>query len=278
MLNQKWKMVITDLDGTLLNNKKEVSLLDMRSLFWLGENNIIRVIATGRNYFSVNSVIKSNFPIDYLIFSSGAGIIDWKKKQLLHSQHIHSNEVKAISKILLNHDVDFMIHEIIPDNHKFVYHKTKNSNLDFERRISIYKNFATELNPLTETYKNACQILAVLPNNIELFERIKEKFTDLKIIRTTSPLDGNSIWMEIFPLTVSKGHAVDWLCKNIHIHQSKTISIGNDYNDIDMLDYSAESYIVSNAPDDLKLKYKVCKSNQESPFYDVVSRHFDTIF
>jgi len=278
MLNQKWKMVITDLDGTLLNDKKEVSLLDMKSLFWLGENNIIRVIATGRNYFSVNSVIKSNFPIDYLIFSSGAGIIDWKKKQLLHAQYIHSNEVKSISKILLNHDVDFMIHEIIPDNHKFVYHKTRNSNLDFERRITIYKDFATELNPLTETYRNACQILAVLPNNIELFESIKEKFTDLKIIRTTSPLDGNSIWMEIFPETVSKGHSVDWLCKKIRIHQSKTISLGNDYNDIDMLDYSAESYIVSNAPDDLKLKYKVCKSNQESPFYDVVSRHFDTIF
>jgi len=120
MLNQKWEMVITDLDGTLFNDKKEISLLDMRSLFWLGENNIIRVIATGRNYFSVNSVLKSNFPIDYLIFSSGAGILDWKKKHLLHSQQIHSNEVRAITKILLSHDVDFMIHEIIPDNHKFV--------------------------------------------------------------------------------------------------------------------------------------------------------------
>lgn len=278
MANQKWEMVITDLDGTLFNDKKEVSLPDMRSLFWLGEKNVTRVIATGRNFFSVNSVLKSNFPIDYLIFSSGAGIYDWKKRQLLYSQYIRGSEVKEISKILIGHEIDFMIHEEIPGNHNFKYFKASKSNLDFEHRITVYNDFALQLNPSTEEYRNACQILAVLPDNIELFEEMKQKFTDLKIIRTTSPLDGKSIWMEIFPETVSKGNAVEWLCNKIKINQSKTISIGNDYNDIDMLDFTAKGYIVSNAPEDLKLKYMVCKSNQESSFYDVVSRYFDITF
>lgn len=275
MYNNKHKIVITDFDGTLLNNNREVSLTDMKSLYCLGENNIIRVIATGRNFFSINKALKSNFPIDFLIFSSGAGIYDWKNKILMHSQYLPNYEVKQITKILINNNVDFMIHETIPKNHKFLFHRTINHNPDFERRINVYKDFAIKLDPKTEEYNHACQIIAIFPNNINLFEDIQQKFNDIKIIRATSPLDGDSIWMEIFPKTVSKGHAVDWLCKKLKINRTETISIGNDYNDIDMLEYTAEKYVVSNAPDDLKERFPVCKSNQESGFTSALDLYFD---
>lgn len=274
-MDQNWQMVITDLDGTLFNNNHEVSLKDMKSLFWLGENNVVRVLATGRNFFSITKALKDNFPIDYLIFSSGAGIYNWKNKTLLHSHYLPDFEVKQISKILISHQVDFMIHEMIPENHKFVYHRSKSVNPDFESRIKIYKDFAFELDVNKDKYDHACQILAVFPNDIELFEEIQQKFKDIKIIRATSPLDGNSIWMEIFPETVSKGHGVDWLCKKLDINQSKTISLGNDYNDIDMLEYTAKKYVVSNAPEDLKERFPVCKSNQESGFTDALESFFD---
>lgn len=271
-------MVITDLDGTLFNDNREVSLTDMKSLYWLGENNILRVIATGRNFYSLSKVIKSSFPIDYLIFSSGAGIFNWKTKQILHEEFIQKNEVKEIARILIDHKVDFMIHEPIPENHKFLFHRASALNPDFDRRIEVYKDFASLLDPATNEHHNACQIIAVLPNNIELFHELKEKFTDLKIIRTTSPLDGESIWMEIFPENVSKGHAIEWLCKKLNVSPEVTISIGNDYNDLDMLEFTAHSYIVANAPEDLQKKFPVCSSNQEHAFSDVVNRYFDIGF
>ncbi|HAF28328.1 MAG TPA: hypothetical protein DCG75_04695 [Bacteroidales bacterium] len=275
MSMQEWQMVITDLDGTLFNNNHEASLTDMKSLYWLGENNIIRVIATGRNFFSVSRVLKENFPIDYLIFSSGAGVYDWKKKKLIHSQFLPNNEVEQISKILINHQIDFMIHAMIPENHKFIYFRSGNLNSDFEERIKIYKDFAIELDKSKIQYEHACQFLAVFPNDINLFDEISTKFKDIKIIRTTSPLNGDSIWMEIFPVTVSKGHAVDWLCKKLNVDSSKTISIGNDYNDIDMLEYTAKKYVVSNAPEDLKNRFPLCKSNQENGFTDALDLNFD---
>ena len=57
-MSKDWEMIITDLDGTLLNNNREVSLLDMKSLFWLGENDIPRVIATGRSFYSTKKALK----------------------------------------------------------------------------------------------------------------------------------------------------------------------------------------------------------------------------
>ena len=181
--NQNIEMVITDLDGTLLNNSREVSLNDMKSLYWLGENDIVRVIATGRNFFSLNKAIKDNFPIDYLIFSSGAGVYDWKNKTLMHSQNLPDYEVEQISRILISNKIDFMIHEIIPENHKFIYHRSENYNPDFERRINVYNDFAFELDTDTEKYDHACQILAVFPNDIKLFESIKKQFDNIKIIK-----------------------------------------------------------------------------------------------
>jgi len=278
MSNKNWNMVITDLDGTLFNDNKEVSLTDMKSLYWLGENNILRVIATGRNFYSFSKVIKPSFPIDYLIFSSGAGIYNWKSKTIIHSEYLPDFEVTQISKILIEHKVDFMIHEIIPNNHKFIYHRSGKPNPDFEKRIQVYYDFAVEMDKAIEKHSHACQIIAVFPNDLKLFDNISRKFDDIKIIRTTSPLDGESIWMEIFPKNVSKGQAIKWLCNTLKISPEKTISIGNDYNDIDMLEFTAQSYIVANAPDDLQEKFPVCSSNQEHAFSDVVGRYFDIGF
>jgi hypothetical protein len=168
-----------------------------------------------------------------------------------------------------------MIHAMIPENHKFIYFRSGNLNSDFEERIKIYKDFAIELDKSKIQYEHACQFLAVFPNDINLFDEISTKFKDIKIIRTTSPLNGDSIWMEIFPVTVSKGHAVDWLCKKLNVDSSKTISIGNDYNDIDMLEYTAKKYVVSNAPEDLKNRFPLCKSNQENGFTDALDLNFD---
>ncbi len=268
------KMIITDLDGTLFNNNQEVSLTDMESLFWLGQNDIVRVIATGRNFYSVTKVLKNNFPIDYLIFSTGAGIYDWKNRKIIYSRFLPSIDVKQISKFLIEHEADFMIHEVIPENHKFVYHQSHNVNPDFITRIKFYKGFASALNPITETYQHACQILAIFPKENGLFEEVNNRFKNVKIIRTTSPFDGKSVWMEIFPETVSKGHGINWLCKNLNINPLKTISVGNDYNDLEMLEFTPEKYVVSNAPNDLKEKFPVCGSNQESGFSDALSRHF----
>ncbi|MCG8410834.1 MAG: Cof-type HAD-IIB family hydrolase [Bacteroidales bacterium] len=274
MENIKYKMVITDLDGTLLNNNREVSLNDMKSLYWLGDNEVIRVIATGRNFYSTTKVLKSNFPIDYLIFSSGAGIFDWKKQRLLYSQELPKSEVESIVRVLTENNVDFMIHEPVPNNHQFIYSKNNHNNPDFDRRINVYKEFATEYNSYSQC-NSASQLLVVFPNDIDLFNQLKNQFSNIKIIRTTSPLDGDSIWMEIFPKTVSKGQGIDWLCNRLNIKQTETISVGNDYNDIDMLEYTAEKYVVSNAPKDLKERFPVCKSNQNNGFTSAVDLFFD---
>ena len=130
-------MVITDLDGTLLNDAQKVNKKDNETLQRLQESDIVRVIATGRNYFSVTRVLSPSFPFDYLIFSSGAGILNWHTKKLIYSSYLVKEKVAEIARFFIDHKVDFMIHEVIPNNHKFVYHDSGSHNPDFERRFNL---------------------------------------------------------------------------------------------------------------------------------------------
>ena len=112
MALSKLKMVVTDLDGTLLNPQHQISDKDFRSLKLLGENKIYRVIATGRSIYSLNRVIPADFPIDYLIFSSGSGILNWNTKKILHAQSLNSNEVVIIANFLTKMNTFLTVFEV----------------------------------------------------------------------------------------------------------------------------------------------------------------------
>jgi hypothetical protein len=272
MDNKDIQMVITDLDGTLFNDQQEVDQENIDTLQALTEKNIIRVVATGRNLYSALNRLDENFPIDYMIFSSGAGIYHWKKKKLIHSDYLPRDKVEHIANLLVEYNIDFMVHEMIPENHKFVYYRSNKDNPDFERRFQIYKDFAEPLDPLKETYQHSCQVIAITRDKEDLYTILNHKIQGVKIIRATSPLDGESIWIEIFPEGVSKGHGVDWLCRYTGVDPSKTLGIGNDYNDLDLLNFTALSYVVDNSPDELKNFYPTCRSNQQCGFSDAVKQ------
>ncbi|MGQ9616749.1 MAG: HAD-IIB family hydrolase [Spirochaetota bacterium] len=272
MLNRG--IVITDLDGTLLYKGKPISDKVIKILVTLGEKGIIRVIATGRSLYSARTVLPEDFPIDFLIFSSGAGIIDWKTGRLLVKQGLRAEEVKRALNLLLELKVDFMIHDPIPENHRFKYYGEGKNNPDFFRRISIYRDFATPGNPSRPWFQQACQFVAIEPpvQNKNLYQRLKTELAPLKVIRTTSPIDGQSTWIEVFPQGVSKAKGAEYICSLHNIPLEATLAIGNDYNDIDLLSWAATSYVVENAPEELKRRFPGVSSEKESGFIESVER------
>jgi len=275
-MGDRIKIVISDLDGTLLPAQGEVSDCDFQILSSLEEEGIVRVIATGRNLYSALSVLADDFPIDYLIFASGAGIFDWKKRELIFSQHLDSNVVFEISSELIKLKTDFMILDPIPNNHQFAYYRSGKSNPDFDRRLSLYKPFANPIGHAEDTRRDACQLLVILSNCVNGFNELKAEFENVNIIRATSPLDHESIWMEIFPLHISKAYGAEWLCQHLNIDSKLSMVIGNDYNDLDLLEWGKYPFVVANAPKELKESYENTKSVDESGFSIAIKKIFNS--
>lgn len=274
---KKCKIVFTDLDGTLLRHDKTMSDEDIAVLEELGEKKIVRVLATGRSLFSLSRIFEDDFShFDYIIFSCGVGIMNWNTKEILCSHFLSKYEITRAREALELHNIDYMIHKPVPDNHKFHYQKFSAENHDFDRRFSYYKNCGSPIPSEGINLEKASQVIAVIPEDVEKYEIIRKLLPDLKVIRTTSPIDHKSLWIEIFPKNVSKGHAAEWLCTHLDISREETFGIGNDYNDLDLLDWTAHSYVVENAPDELKNRFKSTASNQCSGFSKVIKEIFLT--
>ncbi len=263
------KLVATDLDGTLLRDDKTISPEDLDMLVRLGRKNICRVVATGRNMEKVKEVIPEDVPFDYVAFSSGAGIYDCGEKRLLYSQNIPKDTVNRIIRVLIVKKLNFFVFRAVPMNYCCWFYRGESVCNEFERYYGSHYAFAEELPAIGRIDSDACQFLVIFKQAdefIELKEELEKGFGDIKILRASSPLQTGYVWMEIFHYKVSKGNAIRFLCEYLNIGHRATLGIGNDYNDLELLDFTSFSYLVKNGPEELKLRYLEAPSNEESAF------------
>lgn len=267
-------LFVCDFDGTLLRSDRSFSHADLKALNQLDALGIVKVIATGRSIYSLNTISISELPVDFIIFSSGAGIVQHPDGDIIRKVSLEAHEVNRAIAILQAEGLDFMVQRPIPDNHVFGYFESTPANEDFKRRIELYSRFAFPLDELIDGFGPATQLIAILtPGDSQpVLDDIRKKLPDFNIIQTTSPLDGRSLWIEIFPPNVSKSHAVAWLTAEFGLDSTQTLSIGNDYNDLDLLEWTANSFVVENAPDDIKDRFPVVASHDDSGVAEAVQR------
>ncbi len=266
-------MVVTDLDGTLLDSRHAIGAVDRRTLEELGERGVLRVAATGRSLYSALSVLPPDTPLDYLCHSSGAGIVRWSDQQPVRVVDMPADSARALVRELVERELDFMLHFALPDNHHFYAHRTPRENADFDRRARRFAAFANLLTfPLPEARPMSHAVVIDPPPGPGRYAEVVLALPGFQVIRSTSPLDGASTWIEIFPLGVNKAAAAAWLWQAGSAPQRSSLAIGNDYNDVALLDWADTSFVVSNAPAELRARYATVSSNDDAGFSEAVRR------
>ena len=181
-------MVVTDLDGTLLDSKGRLSAANREALDLLGRRGVVRVVATGRNLHSALQAMPPDTPIDYLVFGSGAGTLRWSTRELLHAEHLEDDCALEAAARLMALGLDFMLHAAVPDNHRFWYHRATADNADFERRVHRYRDFCAPW-PAAAPAGPFSQLLAVqAPGARTGHADLVAALEPLNVVRTTSPL------------------------------------------------------------------------------------------
>lgn len=266
----KIQLVATDLDGTFLKDNKSISEKNIRSLHLLGIKNILRVAATGRNLQKVKDVIPKDISFDYIVFSSGAGIYDWKNKKHIYFQNVSENPANALIQYLKPKKLNFNVFWPVPENHKYWFYKADKNCPEFEKHFSFNRSFAQELKNGSVVDSEVSQFLVIMKENMAIFNQLKEEIEgvseELRVVRTSSPITKGYLWLEVFHQSVSKGNGVKHICDRHKIKYQQTLGVGNDYNDIDLLNFTEHSFITENAPQELRENYKNVPSNENDGF------------
>jgi len=273
------RAVFTDLDGTLLGSDQQLSPANRGVLEALGQQGILRVVVTGRSLFSCRRVLDGSFPIDLLVTSSGAGIFLFPNCELLFDQALTEPEVCESIEALNALKLDFMVHDPVPDNHRFRWYQHTAHNPDFAHRLTLYQGHHRPIEELDKFGGTSTQLVAVsLPgDNGGALAHLKQKLSELTVIRTTSPLDHQSTWYEIFPRNVSKSSAAAGVCSEFNLDSNKVFAIGNDYNDLDLLRWCTRSRVVANAPTELTSEFEIVASHDDDGFAQAVVEWLDSL-
>lgn len=269
-------LLFTDLDGTLIQKGSGLQKPDEFFLKAIGKAGWMRIIVTGRSLDSFHRVFPDlkKLPIDYVVFSSGAGIIETASDKLIRTVNLTPYALEKILEVINQEQLDYMLHDPAPQNTPFHWWSTGRHNPDFHRRIELYQSVCTPLSTKPDTwYKPAAQVIVISPLEEfhERHERLTDKLRDFTVIRTTSPLDGRSVWHEIYPSIVSKGQVCEWLKQNLGVNKHPSLAIGNDYNDWDMLTWADSAYVVPDAPEELHREFlQISNKNNLPPVASVI--------
>jgi hypothetical protein len=270
-------LFVTDLDGTLLRSDRTLAEAEAAALERLRARRIVRAVATGRSQYSFNTIPVARLPVDFVIFSTGAGVADHPGGRVLRGVSLAPGELAAACEVLERLGLDFMVHRAVPESHVFAFRARSRANPDFERRIALYRQVAFPLDGDIADFGPAAQLVAIVPRESgeEALAAARRALAEFTVVRTTSPLDGRSIWIEVFPAAVSKSRTAAWLAAQLGIPAQRTFSVGNDYNDVDLLNWTHTGYVVANAPDELRRRFAGVGSNDAGGVSEAIGRWLD---
>lgn len=265
------RMLVTDLDGTLAGPGGVLSGEAHRLFTFLGREGVLRVVATGRSLHSARQVIPADFPLDYLIFATGTGVLDWRTQEVLLAHALEAPVVGLLTRELRDRGLDFMVHFPVPDNHLFRFHQSASPREDFLRRLERHRAFATPLNGAPE---RASQFLTVCDEGRghDLQKNLAARHTRLHVCLATSPLDHRSHWVEIFDEKASKSLSSAWIAARESVEAKAVLAVGNDYNDLDLLRWAGTACVVGNAPEALRRDFPCVASHDRDGVSEAVRK------
>lgn len=265
----KYKMIACDLDGTLLGSGGRLSSENIMAISVLNKMGVHFVPCTGRTLSAVKEFY-SNPDIRYVIYSTGAGILDKQGEIVIKNGLPYEAKRKPLS-ILSSYDVFLYIHA---DGNCYTDKRLKGRGLEYNLSLpfsTAVDNFAIdefERNFLKMEVEN---VYVYFKNETDREKRYMELLSvDGIVVIEPWPND-----FEIFNSKASKGEAIKQLAGMLGIDISEVISIGDSANDISALKAAGLGIAVSNGNDRVKdVADVVGCSNDEHVAKYVIERYF----
>ena len=257
-----YKLIVTDMDGTLLGDNHEVTENNKIALKEALDSGIYVTVATGRMYSSAKSHIEflnSKMPI---IACNGALIKDSRNDEVIFSNMINKEICIKILDILEKYNVYYQYYS----EELLMCKKRKNNKEDemrLERLIKSGINLVSLKNLMDYIMsEEILKIIIVEENDISILDKITKELKLIEGIEITKSWFNN---IEIMAKGSSKGNAVKFISEYLNIDKSDIIAFGDNYNDISMFQYVGTGVAMGNADEYVKSKadYVTSKNSED---------------
>lgn len=267
----KYKMITCDLDGTLFGSNSHVSDENNKAIKEFNKKGIPFVPCTGRTLCEIREVA-DNPDIRYVIYSSGAAILDKKNGECINFCLPDEAKEKLV-RILSEYDVYQFLHA---DGNSYIDGRLKGKESDYrlnDTLCGMAKNYATPLDDIKKAViEMQVECVCVFFKNEEDRDKCRAEFEDDDRFLITEPWERN---IELFYIKAGKENAIRELAGRLDIDMDDVISIGDSSNDADALRAAGLGIAVSNGTEEVKkIANDVACSNDEHIAEYVLKKYF----
>lgn len=262
------RLVAIDIDGTLLDPHFQVSQRNLAALRSAHQSGMRILLATGRRHdFALPVAQELGIPV-WLISSNGALVrsssgetfcddflpVTTARKVIEHMDEFRPNAVVTFDR--QGHDCLILEQEHTLNRSISRWIEKNSAHILYVSRL---EDALTE-DPIQAMYCGDIQRMKAAQDRL----READFLAEISILRTQYDYRDLCI-LDILNRDCSKGHALRRLAEHYGIPREQIMAIGDNFNDLEMLEYAGLPVIMANASEELKQNgWQITASNAES--------------
>ncbi|WP_290033185.1 Cof-type HAD-IIB family hydrolase [Ligilactobacillus cholophilus] len=241
------KLIATDIDGTLVNDERKITSFTRKVLKQARAKGVYVVLCTGRPVSGIQNYIEQlelNTTDDFAITFNGAQI-----------QNIGTNEVIARNEISipdcielanLSHQLGIKAQIVTADSDLYVFDQDISR---YSVKDAFYTNMELHYREISQLSVKATKFMwADEPNKIsKTIKQIPQEIKSKYYIVRSEPF-----FLEFTSPQATKGHAVIELAQKLGIKQNEIMTVGDENNDLTMLEAVKHSVAMGNGNEKVK--------------------------
>lgn len=257
----KIKLVMSDLDDTLLYKGEIASEDNIVAIEKLIDNKIMFVPTTGRYFKGIPEYFRNHKDIEFVVSSNGSLITNIKTNEVIMRKGIDKQLLYEVIKtvnddlfrIMVTYDGGITIDERLYNNIHF-------KNNEFYK--NLIKN-AKVVDDILKYINETDDFIKKIDLGFEDFSVRDRLYEELQSIKELAIVSSHPSNIEITSSEASKGNALLFLQNYLNIDNSEIFAIGDNDNDISMLSNAGVSVSVNNASEHVKSHSDYTTSNVE---------------
>lgn len=257
-----YSIIALDLDGTLTNSEKNITLRTFDALMKAQREGVRLVLASGRPTFGIAALANQLQLADYggyVLSYNGGRIIDWCEKTVIFSQVVDQKLVPILYDFA--EKVQLPIVTYLPE--AILASKNEGEYLAEEARINgmpvvVAQNFVEE----------AMQIAGgstkfLIPGEPELLIQLESKMKaalseQMEVFRSAP------FFLELPPKGIDKAQSLQRLLTHLGLERESLMAFGDGFNDLSMIQFAGQGVAMANAVEEVKsIADFVTTSNEE---------------
>ena len=245
----KYKLLVIDVDGTLLNDQKQITPHTKSALLKAQQMGVHVVLASGRptgGILPLAQELELNNYGGYVISYNGAQIIEMQTGNLLFEKRINPELIPYLDKKAKKNGFTiftYLENSLITDcaDDPYVQQEANLNNMNI-RQVTNFPN-AIDFKP--------CKCMLASDNEAELVGL--ENHWKKKLAGVADVFRSEDYFLEVVPPTIDKGNTLALLMEMLKLTREEVIAIGDGIADVPMLQLAGLGIAMGNARDSVKV-------------------------